>query len=99
MTNVELDVGLRTSAAIYLKNEVRRHWDGTLGKENRIYSEEEKRTFRSLLVPLLEAVLVDGSPPSITNSIDDCIRCVAHSDYPESWPDVLYIIVEVGGLK
>lgn len=97
VTNNELDIGVRTSGAVFLKNEIRRHWDSPQHKENaKSYSPEEKKTVRDLLVPLLESVISsDGIPHAIVNSIDDCVRCVCHADYPEQWPEILSIIVEV----
>lgn len=94
MTNPKIDDGVKTSVAIFLKNEIRLRWDSR-DKEAEVYADHEKQAFRDLLIPLLECVVAEGVPHAITNSIDDCVRHVVRFDYPEKWSNVFAAVVEV----
>lgn len=96
ISNHHVDVGTRTAAAVYMKNEVRRRWTAQPSKNfSNSFTEEEKNAFRHILVPLVVSVVSDEFPISIANPVEECVRIVAHADYPTSWPNIMDTVAGV----
>ncbi|CBZ54464.1 hypothetical protein NCLIV_048930 [Neospora caninum Liverpool] len=98
----QIDVGVRTSAAVMLKNEVKKHWegpgagledsdeaDGAAGarKKEEFYSAEEKAFIKENLYQALIQVCPVSQP--VSQQLLECIRLIALHDYPASWEPLL----------
>lgn len=84
----QVDSGVRTSAAVMLKNEIKKHWEppGSAEDENEhkkegSYTAEEKQLIRDSIYSTL--VQVASSPP-ISQQLLESIRLIALHDYPSA---------------
>ncbi|EPT26865.1 importin-beta N-terminal domain-containing protein [Toxoplasma gondii ME49] len=96
----QIDVGVRTSAAVMLKNEVKKHWDcpgagldeneedaSSARKKEEFYSGEEKTFIKDNIYQALIQVCPVSQP--VSQQLLECIRLIALHDYPSSWPLLL----------
>lgn len=78
----EVQVPIRTSAAVYLKNKIVRGWDAL--------SDTDKELFRPQLMVAL------GSAPRVHRALlQEMLAKVIGADYPEHWPHLLDQIKEM----
>eukprot|EP01071_Lankesteria_metandrocarpae_P014191 Lankesteria_metandrocarpae@DN8198_c0_g1_i1.p1 len=95
----ELELDIRLSAAIYMKNQIKRHWEAnslaligtpvanpSTDRQAETYGDDEKQYIRSTLFETLVQVC---EVASLRNMMEECVRLVAIYDYPERWPDIL----------
>ncbi|PHJ25764.1 importin-beta n-terminal domain-containing protein [Cystoisospora suis] len=89
----QVDSGVRTSAAVMLKNEIKKHWeppgnpdDESEQKKEGSYTAEEKQLIRDNIYPTL--VQAASSLP-ISQQLLESIRLIALHDYPSAWPLLL----------
>eukprot|EP00923_Selenidium_pygospionis_P030246 GHVN01053740.1.p1 GENE.GHVN01053740.1~~GHVN01053740.1.p1 ORF type:complete len:1007 (+),score=188.64 GHVN01053740.1:50-3070(+) len=82
----DLPKEIRLAAALYLKNTVRQ-W----GSESNFVSEEDKKVVRSEVVDVMVAVYGWKGCVSV---LEDCVKIIAVSDYPDNWQDVLPWIMQ-----
>ncbi|PFH35891.1 importin-beta N-terminal domain-containing protein [Besnoitia besnoiti] len=97
----QVDVGVRTAAAVMLKNEIKKHWEGPGGdvdeeaegapagarKRDDYYGGEEKAFVKENLYPSLIQVWPVSQP--VSQQLLECVRLIALHDYPASWPLLL----------
>lgn len=79
---------LRTSASVYFKNFIRRHWavpDVAVSK----ISEADRSGIRSLVVNLMLR-----SPESVQRQLSDAISVIGKHDFPSKWPSLLQELVD-----
>jgi len=80
----QIEISLRQSAAIYLKQLVRDHWTSCSVTPTFVLAEEDKSILKANIVEILIC-----SPKRIRDQISLCLRDMVEEDYPEKWNDLL----------
>ncbi|KAL2911349.1 importin-alpha export receptor [Polyrhizophydium stewartii] len=77
------DPSVRASAALYLKNFIKRWWKLVEGESDKI-SPEDRATIKSSIVQLMSSV-----PASIQTQLSDAVAIIADNDYPHQWTNLM----------
>lgn len=89
--NRELSPGLRQSAAILLKNFIKKHWqEDEESFEHPVVSNDEKNTMRRALLSAL-----NDPQKKISKALSAAVAAIAHTDWPDQWPDILPSLVQM----
>lgn len=78
-------------AVVYLKNRITKAWNPPDDyPANKRISDEERTSVRSRIVPLIAS-----SPPNIRAQLVPILQAILHTDFPEKWPDVFQLTVQL----
>ena len=76
---------------VFLKNKVSHAWNPADDyPQNKRINDEAKASFRQRLIPLLAS-----QPPNIRTQLVATLQTILHSDFPEKWPGIFDITVQL----
>eukprot|EP00922_Rhytidocystis_sp_ex-Travisia-forbesii_P042078 GHVS01062835.1.p1 GENE.GHVS01062835.1~~GHVS01062835.1.p1 ORF type:complete len:1182 (+),score=220.59 GHVS01062835.1:120-3548(+) len=88
LKHTQIEESTRISAAVLLKNEIRKCWSDRADNKNG-YSEDDKQRVRSVLYQLLRDLTRMEQPMAIRGQVVLCIWYVVFNDFPAKWPELL----------